>query len=321
MSVGSIVAALALLTIAGASEAVVYVIGWLLAGLAMGATLYDAAFASIFQIAGDRYRKAVTGLTLFGGFASTVFWPLSHALAAGIGWRWTLALYALLHLSVCLPIHLRTLGESRIVASGSPSVAMPYATDSRFRWLAASFACITLVFSALSAFIIAALTSRGFTADTAVWIAALIGPMQVLARAVEWLVARRVPAIAVGTAACVLSLVSTVLLASCTGVLAVGLLFAVCYGASNGILTIARGAVPVELFGRERQGEMLGALARPSFFTKALAPAIFAGAITFGIGIQTLLYMLSIVSAAALVCYHLATREHTVQQVSHAPAD
>ena len=72
--------------------------GWLLAGVAMAACLYDPAFATLHQIAGAPYRRAVTALTLFGGFASTVFWPLSQYLLDTVGWRATFAIYAGLHL-------------------------------------------------------------------------------------------------------------------------------------------------------------------------------------------------------------------------------
>lgn len=310
MSMGSLLAALALTIIASAGEAVVFSLGWIVAGLAMGATLYDPVFASIFAIAGDRYRKAVTGLTLFGGFASTVFWPASHALATTIGWRWTLVLYAGLHLLICLPVHWHMLrvAHPRVRRKPEPLASIRERRDPRFAWLAASFACVTLVFGSLSAFIVQALTSRGFSVEAAVWIAALVGPMQVLARAIEWITSARISAIKVGTLACLLSTIAMLLLSSAPVGALTGLLFAACYGASNGILTIVRGAVPVELFGSERQGEMLGALARPSFFTKAFAPALFAGGLSMGMSMRTQLIALVFVSATALGCYLIATR-------------
>jgi len=186
--------------------------------------------------------------------------------------------------------------------------ASSYLKDPRFSWLAASFACATLVFSALSAFVVTALTSRGFSTNAAVAIAALIGPMQVLARVIEWSLARHVSVIAVGITAFVLSLLGTLLLNLIPSVWMFGLLFAVCYGASNGILTIARGTVPAELFGNHGQGELLGALARPSFFTKAFAPALFAGGLTLGLTLETELQILALVSALGLVTFLIATK-------------
>jgi hypothetical protein len=155
---------------------------------------------------------------------------------------------------------------------------------------------------------IPALGTRGFSVEQAVWIGALIGPMQVLARIIEWFFAGRVSAIGVGYAACVLSLLGMVLLNFIPGALGFGVLFAMCYGASNGILTIARGTVPAELFGSQQQGAVLGALARPSFFAKALAPAAFAAGLSSGFSLRSGLALLAIVAAGGLVCFALATR-------------
>src|SRR5438477_8097701 len=106
LSLGSVLGATACALLAAAPNAAVMAAGWLVAGAAMGACLYDPAFATLSQHAGARYRRAVTALTLFGGFASTAFWPLSHLLLEAWGWRATWAIYAGLHCCVCLPIHL-----------------------------------------------------------------------------------------------------------------------------------------------------------------------------------------------------------------------
>jgi predicted MFS family arabinose efflux permease len=314
MTLGSLVAALALVVVAAAHEPIAFTLGWMLAGVAMAACLYDPAFASLYQIAPDRYRRSVTGLTLFGGFASTVFWPLSHALSEGWGWRATLLIFAALHLLICMPLHWLALPALHPApAPTRTSLPSPgsYSSDRRFSWLAATFAAATFVFSALSAYMIPALGTRGFSVEQAVWIGALIGPMQVLARIVEWFFAGRISAIGVGYAACVLALLGMMLLNVVPGVIGFGVLFAMCYGASNGILTIARGTVPAELFGPQQQGALLGALARPSFFAKAFAPALFAAGLSAGFPLRSGLALLAIVSASGLVCYSLATRRNT----------
>lgn len=326
MAAGSLIAALALVLLAVASEPLVFTLGWVLAGLAMAACLYDPAFATLFQIAPDRYRRAVTGLTLFGGFASTVFWPLSHALADGWGWRATLLAFASLHLLICLPIHRLAIPElHRPAQTAKPAgadIASP-AKDVRFAWLATSFAAATFVFSALSAYMVGALNTRGFTVEQAVWIGALVGPMQVLARAIEWAFADRVSAIGVGFAACILALLGVALLNVIPPTMAFGLLFALCYGASNGIITIARGTVPAQLFGSQQQGALLGALARPSFFAKALAPGLFAAGLSLGFSMRTGLALLAVISATAFISFWIATRnrapaEH--ERERHEPA-
>ena len=311
MTLGSCVGALALAVVALAQEPILFTTGWLLAGLAMAACLYDPAFASLYQIAPDRYRRSVTGLTLFGGFASTVFWPLSHALAETWGWRAALLVFAALHLLICMPIHrlaLPSVSPGRVSTKANVQALGSYHSDPRFAWLAATFAAATFVFSALSAYMIPALGTRGFSVEQAVWIGALIGPMQVLARIIEWFFAGRISAIGVGYAACVLALLGMVLLNLIPGAIGYGVLFAMCYGASNGILTIARGTVPAELFGSQQHGALLGALARPSFFAKALAPALFAAGLSAGFSLRSGLALLAIVSAGGFVCFALATR-------------
>ena len=158
MSFGSIGAALALVMVALSHEPILFTLGWLLAGAMNALTLYDPAFASLYQISPDKYRRSVTGLTLFGGFASTVFWPLSNLLAAAWGWREALFFFAALHLVVCLPIHRQVLPstvspiEHKTAAGGIKGTE--FARDPRFYWLAASFAAATLVFSALSSFMV-----------------------------------------------------------------------------------------------------------------------------------------------------------------------
>ena len=82
-----------------------YLAAWAFLGLAMRMTLYDAAFAALVQVTPSRGRRAISYLTLFGGFASSVFWPIGHALNAAYGWRTTLLVFAAINLVVCLPLH------------------------------------------------------------------------------------------------------------------------------------------------------------------------------------------------------------------------
>ncbi|HEY0818926.1 MAG TPA: MFS transporter, partial [Rhizobacter sp.] len=87
-------------------------------GLGMAATLYDPAFAVLGQVFRERQRQAITALTLFGGFASTVFWPLTQMLIDGRGWRDALLVLALLNLCMCVPLHLFVLPRRATGASG-----------------------------------------------------------------------------------------------------------------------------------------------------------------------------------------------------------
>ena len=114
MAAGSCLAGLGCLILSAATEPWIYVLGWLVLGPAMRLILYDAAFPALAQVAREKSRRSISYLTLFGGLASTVFWPVSHVLSQEIGWRNTFLVYALLHLLLCLPLHLLVLSRSTI---------------------------------------------------------------------------------------------------------------------------------------------------------------------------------------------------------------
>ena len=110
MSGASAIAAAGLLVLANAHGLAGLLAGWTLIGLVLRSILYDGAFAALTVIAGSGARRAISLLTLIGGLASTIFWPIGHWLDSGIGWRQTLVVYAVLHLLVCLPLHWRFAG-------------------------------------------------------------------------------------------------------------------------------------------------------------------------------------------------------------------
>ena len=213
LSWGSVLGAIALALIASARGAPTLFLGWTLAGVAMAACLYDPAFATLHQLTGASYRRAVTALTLFGGFASTVFWPASQWLLDSVGWRETLWIYVALHLAVCLPLHLafvpaRAAGAATdagvaVGADAFPGVAAPRRTTVRasYVWLAAAFSVAAFLSATLSAHLIALLKAAGLTARDAVLVSSLIGPMQVLGRIAEFTFARRISPLSVGALA------------------------------------------------------------------------------------------------------------------------
>ncbi len=277
---GSLLAAAACVLLALAQGPLTVLAGWALAGVAMGATLYDPAFATLHQIAGASYRRAVTALTLFGGFASTVFWPLSLYLLDTYGWRTAYAAYAVLHLAVCLPIHLASVPAGRHgIAPAAQASATPAHGGSVFLWLATALSLVAFIASAVTSHLVGLLTATGLSSRDAVLVGSLIGPMQVAGRIMEFAFARHVRAITVGTFAFTLMAVALAILSQVHGIWIVALAFAITYGWANGVVTIVRGTVPAELFGHRGYGALLGRLAMPQFVTKAAAP--FAVALLF----------------------------------------
>jgi predicted MFS family arabinose efflux permease len=309
---GVLTGALALTVIAVAPNPPIFLIGWILAGIAMAATLYDAAFAALTPLAGTRYRRALTVLTLFGGLASTLFWPLSWYLESVAGWRMTLLTFAGLHLLVCLPLLWLALPRAASVRPGprgtTVGAARPTsAYGTRFLWLATAFSLSAFVFSAIGAHVVAALGAVGLEPGTAIAAAALIGPMQVAGRIAELLVADRVTAIRVGFIALVLIMLSLVLLWLAPGMPWLAFAFALGYGAANGVMTIAKGAVPAELFGRDGYGTIMGRLARPAFLAKAAAPVLISLLLVGGMSYALMPLLLAGLMLLAVMTYGFAT--------------
>jgi len=314
---GSIVGAAACAVLATAQGPLTMLAGWLLAGVAMAACLYDPAFATLHRIAGAQYRRTVTALTLFGGFASTVFWPLSQYLLDTVGWRATFAIYAGLHLVLCLPVHILAVPASEPPApspeADASATAMPGDFDANargavFAWLATALALASFLSTSIAAHLIGLLTATGLSAREAVLIGSLIGPMQVAGRVMEFAFGRHLRAQAVGTLAFALMAASLAIFTQVRGVWIVALAFAIPYGWSNGVMTIARGTVPAELFGTRGYGALLGSLALPQFILKAIAPVALT--LLFAIDPERTRtpYVLLLLALMALVGYRAAVR-------------
>ena len=274
----------ALLAIAHVHSVMALYLAWGIAGIAMAMTMYDAAFATLSQHTGTSYRTALTALTLMGGLASTVFWPTSLKGLEWFGWRDTMAFFALLQFLVCLPLHLafvpRGASATAYAKAGSaPVEGTPLPARSRqiaFAGLACAFALNGFIVSVLTVHLINVLQRQGLTLETAVWIGSFFGPMQVTGRILEFSVGRRFASRTIGMLALGLLVVAIFVLLALDGQVAVALVFAVLFGFSNGVVTIVRGTVPAELFGRVGYGRILGNLAAPALVARAIAPLAFA---------------------------------------------
>jgi MFS family permease len=282
MTAGSLLGALGLLGLATMHHPAVYLALWLVLGAALSASLYDAAFAALGRIFGAAARRPITVLTLAGGFASTVGWPATHYLIGTAGWRGAYLAFAAVLVAVCAPLHAFALPRSKAAPVERPDsgTAVAQATvparGLTFALVAAAFAAYAFVPSALSAHLLAIFTRAGLDPGTVVMIGALFGPAQVVARIGELSFGARVHPLTIARGAVALLLVAFVLLAVGGFVTAAAAVFAIMFGAANGLITIARGAVPLVLFGAAGYGRTIGRIAGPSLLMQSAAPLVLA---------------------------------------------
>ncbi|MSO76164.1 MAG: MFS transporter [Alphaproteobacteria bacterium] len=308
MGGGSVLAAAGLLVAAVAPHLGVYFLAWVIIGAAMRFTLYEAAFATLTAAAGRDARRAISYLTLYGGVASTVFWPIGHALVEAVGWRWTFVVFALVNLLFCAPLHAFTLpragaaltgpGADDAAAAGGPALTGAARTYALIM-LTLTLALYNYVSSALSAHLVDMLVALGLAAGTAVSIAALRGIGQVAGRLWEILFLGQIrPATLAVIAVGLTPLAFLALLPGVGFVTAIAFTFML--GASMGLVTIVRGVVPLLLFGPVGYGALIGTMTAPSLVTGALAPMSHAATIEW-LGHEAALAILAAGSLVALV--------------------
>jgi MFS family permease len=280
------------LALLGATYSIpVLIVAWLLLGVGMGFGLYDAAFAALGRIYGDNARRSITGITLLAGFASTVGWPLTAWGLETIGWRNTCSAWAAAHILIGLPINLLMLPAVKGAKAAAATAIKPHIPiDRTMVLLAFAFAAAWSVTGAMAAHLPRILQAAGATTLQAVTAGALIGPAQVLARIVEASFLSRYHPLVSTRLACLTHPIGAVILALAGGG-AAGV-FAIFHGAGNGILTIARGTLPLAIFGPQNYGYRLGIIGAPARMAQAIAP------LAFGLLIDTMGSRILIVSSA-----------------------
>lgn len=287
MTFGTLLATLGLYALSTVRSEAAYLAVWAFLGVGMRLTLYDAAFAALVQMTPSHGRIAISYLTLFGAFASTVFWVIGHYLNEAFGWRQTLVAFAAIHLMICLPLNWFGLAW-REAGGGAASPAQtvraahdrpPLAGRARTMALALFALVMSLngfIFGVVSVQLVPLLQAAGLTAAAAVWVASLKGFAQFGGRVVEIVFGAKLRAITVGRIAIGVLPLSFIVLLLAGGNLQAIILFTLVMGASQGVITIVRGAVPLALFGRDGYGTVLGLIATPVLIVNATAPTIFA---------------------------------------------
>ncbi|MFM0329462.1 MFS transporter [Paraburkholderia strydomiana] len=312
MAAGSVIAAAMLLLWADAQSLTLLFVAWIGLGIAMAATFYDPVFAVVTHRYPKSFRTKITLITLVAGFASTVFIPLTQFLVGSVGWRTSLVVLAIANLVICLPIHTLAIRSSRSDTNSQPSrgavkLANDAATSRALRtptfWaLAFCFTTYYATFAALTFHLVPLMLERGVSNAVLVTTMALIGPAQVAARAVWFAFGRTLHVSTVGVIVVTLFPLSTVVLIGAGHSAPLLWLFAVCYGAANGMMTILRGTIVQDLMWTEGYGAVSGMLSFPSNIAKGIAPIAAASIWSFTrsyIAVEWAVLLVSLLSAIA----------------------
>ncbi len=317
MSVGTVIVSAGLLGLSQVRDAASYFVAWAIIGVGMRCCLYDAAFAALVQVVPSRGRLAISYLTLYGAYASTVFWVIGHYLNQAYGWRGTLVTFAAINLAICLPLNWlgltwREAGEQAAVArEAQRTVEGPVLRGSRRTVGIALFALIMslngFVFGVISLQLVPLLEAAGLAGAVAVWVASLKGHGQFGGRLVEIFFAKNLRAMTVARIAVGVLPAALVLLMAAQGELWLLVAFTLMLGASQGVITIVRGAVPLALFGAEGFGAVLGLIATPILLVNAFSPTVFA-LIVDQIGWHNAFYVLLACSLLTWIAIELMSR-------------
>jgi predicted MFS family arabinose efflux permease len=249
-------------------------LAWMILGLGMGIGLYDTAFAALGRVYGLEARSAITGITLLAGFASTVGWPLTAWGASEFGWRETCLAWAAAHIVLGLPLNLLLPTSSAVAAPADESSKPHIPIDRPMIILGLAFAASWMVVTAMAIHLPRVLEAAGASTVQAVAAGALIGPSQVGARILEASLMTRFHPMVSARLSVVLHPLGAALL-GLFGAAAASAPFTILHGAGSGILTIARGTVPLAIFGPENYGYRLGLLGAPTRIATAVAPLLF----------------------------------------------
>lgn len=285
--------------------------GWLIMGAGMGLGLYDAAFATLGRIYGVAARPSITGITLIAGFASTVGWPLTAWGVDAIGWRETCVAWAAAHMLLGLPLNLLMLPRLRSTAptAAEQAASPPVVAMDRNMWLLAfAFAAGWVVAAALAAHLPRLLEISGATTAQILVASMLLGPAQVAARTIEAVLLSRTHPLMTARACMLTHPAGASLLLLGGGVMAAP--FVLLHGGGHGILTVARGTVPLSVFGAKDYGYRLGLLGAPTRIGQAFAPLVFS-LIIDRIGSGALIVTSAICIAASCALFAVRMAEQT----------
>lgn len=272
LAASGVVVGAGLLLVANAHSLQVFLLAWVVIGVGMAIGLYEALFATLGALYAERAGRAITGITLISGFATTITWPLVAYAIDQFGWRVTCTAYALMLIVAVAPLYLWVLPAGPHGATSKPvAAATDVSVDRRLylllMWI---FAFGAIIMTAVSVQLVAVLQGLGHSLATAIALSALLGPSQVASRVLQ-IVARKRHPIWTALVSSVLVAVGVALVALAPGATALGLLL---YGCGNGLRAIVRGLLPLALLPPAQYVALMGKMSRPSLIGQALTPLV-----------------------------------------------
>ena len=284
MAGGSVVAGLSLVAMSQVTSWPQLFVTILLAEGAGMFVLYNVAFASVARLdLKVPAQRSISIITLFGGVASTIFWPLTLTLYNAYGWQMTWVLLGSAYMVISLPIHLLALrGNERDLKTVDEvqDAAWPELQGAARKrgmiWMVISFIFSGYLMGAVMTLWVTNVQDLGHTAAMAALAGAVIGPFKTIGRFLEMLITRNMHPL--NTYFLALSFqIGGFFVILCAGFTVPGILLAAAiYGMGDGIKTIARGTLPLALFGHKGYGTRLGWIASVTMATNATAPFVFA---------------------------------------------
>ncbi|WP_262296320.1 MFS transporter [Microvirga sesbaniae] len=284
MTGGSLLAGTLLMLWSWVGSYPAFVLIWIGMGIAMSTVFYEPGFAVLTRRLGFMARRGITFMTLVGGLASTVFIPVTHLLIEHLGWRSALLVLAAFNILVCAGLHALTIPGAPPRTAPHPDAGQVHPPPANARWVLrrVSFWCFVassvlqgVIAAGLPIHLIPLLVEQGFTLEMAVAAFSLIGPAQVVARFAMAFGERAFGMKGLGIIVLTLGLLAFALLPFAPAGFWLVAVFALLFGASNGMMTIVRALLPSELFGRESYGTVQGMIAMPVRLTTAAAPFVF----------------------------------------------
>jgi MFS family permease len=314
LSTSSVIFAAGLAALGASQSSYMMAAAWLVVGAGMAIGLYEGAFATLARLYGAAARNPITGVTLMAGFASTICWPITALIDAEYGWRAACLFWAAAHLAIGLPLN-RMIPEAAAKPASPPPSSDAAAAGRRdggatvrLALMAWAFAATWIVSTAMAMHLPALLQAAGAAPAAAIAAAALVGPAQVAARFAEFAFLRRAHPLTSARLACLAHPAGAVALAALGAPAAAG--FAVLHGAGNGVMTIAKGTLPLVVFGPESYGLRQGWLSAPARFGQAAAPLAFAVLVAdYGAGALAVSSALMLSALLSLLALRLASSD------------